>query len=54
MHILLVGYVALRSFRREPVPDEHHTAFSDALAATYTASRVYEEEMQHRSTDEQQ
>ena len=46
MHIVLALYVAARALGREPAPAEQHMAFSDALAATYTASQVYEEEIQ--------
>lgn len=46
IHLLLTAYVITRAFRRKPTPSERHIAFSDALAATYTASRVYEEEIQ--------
>lgn len=54
MHIFLVAYVGIRAFRREPAPDEQHIAFGDALATTYTASQVYEEEYQAHVTDEQE
>ena len=53
MHVILVGYVTMRAFRREPAPDEQHITFSDALATTYTASSVYEEEIQAHAADEQ-
>ncbi len=53
VHVFLVIYVAVRCFRREPAPDVQHIAFSDALAATYTASSVYEEEIQVQAVDEQ-
>ncbi len=43
-HLALLAYVLLRTIRRKPVASGHHMAFSDALAATYTASQVYEEE----------
>ena len=46
MHVFLVSYVCVRTFRRKPAPDEQHITFSDALATTYTASSVYEEEIQ--------
>ena len=47
VHLLLVVYVIARSFRRATVPEEHHMAFSDAMATAHTASMVYEEEIQH-------
>ena len=53
MHVILVGYVTMRAFRREPAPDEQHITFSDALATTYTASNVYEEEIQAHAAEEQ-
>lgn len=52
VHVFLVIYVAVRCFRREPAPDDQHVAFSDALAATYTASSVYEEEIQVQAADD--
>ena len=53
MHLVLVGYVAMRAFQRRPAPIDQHIAFSDARAATYTASSVYEEECQTQAADEQ-
>ncbi len=53
VHVFLAGYVAVRCFRREPAPDDQHIAFSDALAATYTVSHVYEEEIQAQAADQQ-
>lgn len=52
MHVFLVVYVVVRTFRREPAPEDQHIAFSDALATTYTASQVYEEEIQAHATAE--
>lgn len=49
VHALLALFVALRRHRRVRVSPESHTEFSDALASTHTASRVYEEEMEERS-----
>ena len=51
MYIFLVAYVAVRAFKREPAPDDQHIAFSDALAATYTASNVCEEEIQAHAAE---
>ena len=51
VHGFLVGYVALRALRREPAPAEQHMPFSDVLATTYTASSVYEEEIQQHDAD---
>jgi len=45
IHLLLLGYITFRFFKREPVPEEEHRKFVDALAATQTASQVYEDEM---------
>ena len=45
VHLLLATYVLARIFRRESAPDEQHIAFGDALATTYCASQVYEEEI---------
>ena len=52
IHLLLLGYIAFRFFQREPAPEEEHRKFVDALAATQTASHVYEDEMaeQERSS----
>ena len=52
VHVVLAVYVLTRAFRREPAPAEQHMAFSDALAATYTASHVYEEEIQAQECEE--
>ena len=51
-HLFLAAYVVMRTFRREAAPEDQRIAFSDALAATYTASSVYEEEIQTRAADE--
>ncbi len=45
IHLLLIGYAAIRIVRREPVDQERHSAFSDALTSAQTASLVYEEEI---------
>jgi len=52
VHVVLAVYVLTRAFRREPTPAEQHMAFSDALATTYTASQVYEEEIQAQECEE--
>jgi len=44
IHLLLLGYIALRFVKRQPIAEEHGN-FLDALAATQTASTVYEEEI---------
>lgn len=44
IHLLLAGYVWLRSLRRDEVPLAEHTDFNDALTGVVTASTVYEEE----------
>ena len=55
IHLLLVIYVSVRMTRRETSPADQHITFSDALAATHTASQVYNEEMQqHAEADEDQ
>ena len=46
MHLALTLYVLLRAFRRDPAPAEDQVQFSDAFAASYTASPVYEGEVQ--------
>ena len=45
IHVLLLGYIAFRFFKREPVHEEEHRKFVDALAGTQTASHVYEDEI---------
>jgi len=45
VHMLLIGLIALRFRRRMPAPEEEHVKFVDALAATQTASHVYEDEI---------
>ena len=45
IHVLLLGYIAFRFFKREPVQEEEHRKFVDALAGTQTASHVYEDEI---------
>ena len=43
-HVLLAGYIVFRISQRAPPPEEEHHPFSESLAATQTASHVYEEE----------
>ena len=52
IHLALLAYVAFRFIRRVPVQEEEHRKFVDALAATQTASHVYEDEIseQQRSS----
>jgi len=45
IHFLLLGYVVFRFIRRAPGSEEEHRKFVDALAATQTASQVYEDEI---------
>ncbi|MGD2127850.1 MAG: MFS transporter [Lysobacterales bacterium] len=45
IHLLLLAYMAIRFRRREASPEEEHRPFAEALAATQTASRVYEDEI---------
>ena len=52
VHLSLALYVLARIFRREAAPDEQHIAFGDALATTYCASQVYEEEMLQQAEEE--
>lgn len=47
VHVLLALYTLQRVMRRSRTPTEHHTEFGDALATAYTASQVYEEEIQY-------
>lgn len=54
VHASIALYVLLRIIRREKMPTEHHTEFGDALATTYTASQVYEEEIQYLEDHPQQ
>ena len=49
IHILLAGFVLFRHFIRRGVPADHQIAFGDALAATQTASPIYEEEIAHEA-----
>lgn len=44
VHLLLLGYISFRFFKRMPRREEHRK-FVDALASTQTASQVYEDEM---------
>lgn len=46
VHACLIAYVGIRALIRDPVSTDQYIEFSDALAATYTASSVYEEEIQ--------
>lgn len=45
VHLGLLGYVVLRFLSRRSRTEEEHRPFVDALAATQTASHVYEEEI---------
>ena len=47
VHAALALYVLLRIVRRGKSTVDHHIEFGDALATTYTASQVYEEEIQY-------
>jgi len=49
IHLLLAGFVLFRRFVRGGAPSEQHIPFGDALAATQTASPVYEDEIAHDS-----
>ena len=44
MHLLLAIYLSYRIIRRDSSPTNDHISYNDALAATYTASQVYEYE----------
>ncbi len=48
-HLSYILFVIYRVTRRKSVADEHHTDFGHAMAAAHTASRVYEEEVQHQT-----
>jgi MFS family permease len=56
VHGALAVFVLHRISIRASTPDEHHIAFSDALATAHTASQVYEEEFHHNAEadDEQE
>jgi MFS family permease len=45
VHLLLLAYIVIRFRRRVAAPEEEHRPFAEALAATQTASSVYEEEL---------
>lgn len=45
VHLLLLVYILLRIPRSAPVGEEDQLPFSDSLAATQTASHIYEEEL---------
>jgi MFS family permease len=45
VHALLAAYIVFRISRRAPPPEAEHLPFSESLAATQTASHVYEEEL---------
>jgi len=45
IHLLLLAYVAFRFVKRTPKSEEEHRPFVEALAATQTASHVYEDEI---------
>ncbi len=52
VHLLLLAYIASRFFKRLPIRKEHRR-FADALAATQTASQVYEDEMSEQEQHSQ-
>ena len=45
VHLALLAYIVFRFIRRVGVPEEEHRPFIEALAATQTASQVYEDEL---------
>jgi MFS family permease len=45
IHLLLLAYIAFRFIKRIPKSEEEHRPFVEALAATQTASHVYEDEI---------
>ena len=45
IHLLLLGYIVFRFTKRISAPEEEHRPFIEALAATQTASNVYEDEL---------
>jgi MFS family permease len=47
VHGMLALYALQRIIRRGKLATEHHIDFGDALATAYTASQVYEEEIQY-------
>ena len=47
IHVLLVLWSILRSFRRAAAPADQHITYGDALAVVQTASQVYEGEIGH-------
>ena len=49
---LLAFYIMHRMLRRSSKPSDKHIAFSDALATTYSASQIYEEEMVQQAEEE--
>ncbi len=51
IHLLLLAFIALRFRKRITQPDEEHRPFTDALAATQTASQVYEDELAHQEQE---
>ena len=51
-HLLLLVFTLLRITIRDSAPEDQHIAFSDAFASAYTASHVYEEEVQGNIDDE--
>ena len=54
VHGLVALYALQRIFRSTRGPSEYHTEFGDALATTYTASQVYEEEIQYADEHQQE
>lgn len=45
IHLLLLAYILLRIRKRKHTEEDEHLPFSDSLAATQTASHIYEEDM---------
>jgi len=52
VQVLLALYVVQRMIRRASKPSDKHISFSDALATTYSASQIYEEEIMHQAEEE--
>ena len=51
IHLLLLAYIALRFRKRITQPDEEHRPFAEALAATQTASQVYQDELEQQEQE---
>jgi len=45
IHVALLAFMIFRFRRREALPEEEHRPFVEALAATQTASHIYEDEI---------